>query len=230
VPIGAAPGSDSRIDLIVARVRDAAVTGGVSSDWVIEAIPGAVAASPVAPAVPNTAIPLAQVLVAAGTASITAGMITDRRTAAGNTAYAPRLYRGVHVGLAAAQSIAANTLTLVQWTAETWDQGGPWHDTATNSHRITVPAGVPLCHLAVSGAIQLMGTSGTYRELLLRKNGAIFAVFNLPPGSFARLPFATEFTAVAGDIIEVSVRHDASTALDLGTDTHLALHRIGDRA
>jgi hypothetical protein len=87
VPIGAAPGSDSRIDLIVARVRDAAVTGGVSSDWVIEAIPGAVAASPVAPAVPNTAIPLAQVLVAAGTASITAGMIADRRTAAGNAAY-----------------------------------------------------------------------------------------------------------------------------------------------
>jgi hypothetical protein len=54
---------------------------------VIEAIPGAVAASPVAPAVPNTAIPLAQVLVAAGTASITAGMITDRRTAAGNAAF-----------------------------------------------------------------------------------------------------------------------------------------------
>jgi hypothetical protein len=90
VPIGAAPGSDSRIDLIVARVRDAAVTGGVSSDWIFEAIPGAVAAAPVAPAVPNTAIPLAQVLVTAGDGSITAGMITDRRTAAGNAAYEPK--------------------------------------------------------------------------------------------------------------------------------------------
>jgi hypothetical protein len=88
-PVGAAPGSDSRIDLVVAQVRDAKVTGGVSSDWDIVVIPGAVAAAPVAPAVPNTAIPLAEVLVAAGTASITAGMITDRRTAAGNAAYTP---------------------------------------------------------------------------------------------------------------------------------------------
>jgi hypothetical protein len=94
LPVGAAPGSDSRIDLVVARVRDAKVTGGVSNDWILEVIPGAVAAAPVAPAVPNTAIPLAQVLVAAGTASITAGMITDRRTAAGNAAYAMARTRG----------------------------------------------------------------------------------------------------------------------------------------
>jgi hypothetical protein len=87
LPIGAAPGSDSRIDLIVARVRDAAVTGGVSSDWLLEVIPGAVAAAPVAPAVPPTAIPLAEVSVAAGTASIDAAKITDRRTAAANAAY-----------------------------------------------------------------------------------------------------------------------------------------------
>jgi hypothetical protein len=87
LPIGAAPGSDSRIDLVVARVRDSAVTGGVSKDWLPEVIPGEVAVDPVAPAVPNTAIPLAQVLVATGTLSITAGMITDRRTAAGNAAY-----------------------------------------------------------------------------------------------------------------------------------------------
>jgi hypothetical protein len=87
LPVGAAPGSDSRIDLIVARVRDAAVTGGVSSDWLLEVIPGAVAAAPVAPAVPPTAIPLAEVLVAAGTASIDAAKITDRRTAAANAAY-----------------------------------------------------------------------------------------------------------------------------------------------
>lgn len=86
-PVGAPPGSDSRIDLVVARVRDANVTGGVSSDWVIEIIPGAVAPTPVAPAVPATAIPLAQILVAAGTLSIDGPKITDRRTAAGNAAY-----------------------------------------------------------------------------------------------------------------------------------------------
>jgi hypothetical protein len=156
--------------------------------------------------------------------------IDERIKVLGDAAYAPRLYRGLRVGLTAAQSVPANTLTLVQWTAETWDAGGPWHDTATNNHQIVVPAGVPLSHIALSGAIQLMGTSGTYRELLLAKNGALFAVFNIAPGSFVRLPFATETTAVAGDVLEATVKHDASTALDLGTDTHLALHRIGDRA
>ncbi|MCW3038472.1 MAG: hypothetical protein JWM31_377, partial [Solirubrobacterales bacterium] len=86
VVIGAAPGSNSRIDLIVARVRDATVTG-VSSDWILEVIPGAVAASPVVPSTPNTAIPLAKVTVATGTTAITNAMITDLRTAAGNTSY-----------------------------------------------------------------------------------------------------------------------------------------------
>jgi hypothetical protein len=87
LPVGAAPGSDSRIDLVVARVRDAAVTGGVSSDWLLEVIPGAVAASPAAPALPPTAIPIAEVRVAAGTTSIDAAKITDRRPTAANAAY-----------------------------------------------------------------------------------------------------------------------------------------------
>jgi hypothetical protein len=90
LPIGARPGSDSRIDLVVARVRDAAVTGGVSSDWILEVIPGTVAAAPVPPAVPATAIPLAEITVTSATLSITATEITkDRRSAAQNTAYVP---------------------------------------------------------------------------------------------------------------------------------------------
>jgi hypothetical protein len=99
VPIGAAPGSDRRIDLIVARVRDAAVTGGVSSDWLLEVIPGTVAASPVAPAVPSTAIPLAEVTVTSTTTSITAAEITkDRRTAAQNAAYLHKADGGTVTG------------------------------------------------------------------------------------------------------------------------------------
>jgi hypothetical protein len=86
VAIAAAPGSNSRIDLIVARVRDATVTG-TSSDWILDVIPGTVAASPVAPSTPNTAIPLAKVTVAAGTAAITNAMITDLRPIARNSNY-----------------------------------------------------------------------------------------------------------------------------------------------
>jgi hypothetical protein len=109
LPVGAAPGSDSRIDLIVARVRDAAVTGGVSSDWLLEVIPGAVAAAPVAPAVPPTAIPLAEVLVAAGTVSIDAAKITDRRTAAANAAYVAKAGDSISGDLAVAGLLTARS-------------------------------------------------------------------------------------------------------------------------
>lgn len=86
--IGAPPGANSRIDLIVAQVRDANVTG-VNNDWTLSVIAGVAAGAPVAPAVPNTAIALAQVLVATGTAAITNAMITDRRSLARRSGEAP---------------------------------------------------------------------------------------------------------------------------------------------
>lgn len=79
--IAAADPTDPRIDLVVGRVRDANVTG-VDNDWIIEVITGTPAAAPTAPAVPNTAIPLAEVEVPAGAASIVNANITDRRTQA----------------------------------------------------------------------------------------------------------------------------------------------------
>jgi hypothetical protein len=80
VLLDAAPGSNSRVDLIVAKVRDAAVGGGANSDWTIEPVTGTVAASPSPPAVPDNSIELARVTVASGTSAITNAMITDRRT------------------------------------------------------------------------------------------------------------------------------------------------------
>jgi len=79
--IAAAPSTNSRIDLIVARITDAQVTGGPSSGRSLEVITGTAAASPTAPALPATAIPLARVLVVTGASSITAGNITDLRSA-----------------------------------------------------------------------------------------------------------------------------------------------------
>lgn len=68
--IAAAPTSGSRIDLVVARVADASVTGAVNG-LLLEVITGTVhATTPVAPAVPNGAVPLARVAVAAGQVSV----------------------------------------------------------------------------------------------------------------------------------------------------------------
>lgn len=80
VAIGAAPGSDSRIDLVVLTVRNSEISGG-DDDAIVQVIAGTVAASPVAPALPASSIPLAEVTVAAGAATITDANITDVRPA-----------------------------------------------------------------------------------------------------------------------------------------------------
>lgn len=79
--ISAAPSSgNSRIDLIVARVRDAQATGsGSDNDWVLEVVAGTPASSPSAPSVPSYAIELARVTLTDATTSITDGIITNTR-------------------------------------------------------------------------------------------------------------------------------------------------------
>lgn len=79
VVIPAAPGANSRIDSIVLRIRDPLAGGAAGNDAILEVVSGAVAGAPVPPAIPNSAIELARVLVAAGTVAITNAMITDRR-------------------------------------------------------------------------------------------------------------------------------------------------------
>jgi hypothetical protein len=80
--VNAAPGAGtSRIDRIYARVFDADVLGGTSS-WEIGYIAGTAAASPTAPALPTSSIPLAQFTVLNTTTSITSAMCVDQRTEA----------------------------------------------------------------------------------------------------------------------------------------------------
>jgi hypothetical protein len=85
VPITAAPlAPNDRIDLIVLQVNDP-VAGSVRTPanvCEVVAIPGTPSVTPSAPAVPSTAIPLAQVYVANGSTFIATADITDRRTGA----------------------------------------------------------------------------------------------------------------------------------------------------
>lgn len=80
--ISASDPTNPRIDLIVAKVQDAAYSG-VTNAWSLAVVTGTPAGSPVAPAAPNNSIILAQVAVAALAASIVTANITDKRTFAG---------------------------------------------------------------------------------------------------------------------------------------------------
>lgn len=83
VTLAAAPATNSRIDLIVVKVNDAESTGQTTNNAAPTVITGVTAATPAVPALPGSAIPLAQVLVAAGTSTITSANITDLRTQSG---------------------------------------------------------------------------------------------------------------------------------------------------
>ena len=65
-----------RIDLVCATVSD---VGTSSSYWELQVITGTPAASPAAPALPSNSIPLASVLVPAGSTNVSGGNITDAR-------------------------------------------------------------------------------------------------------------------------------------------------------
>jgi hypothetical protein len=80
--VDAADGSNDRIDLVIAEVRDSAFSG-VSTDWRLRIVTGTPAGSPSAPATPNNAIVLAQILVPTSTSDIEDGDITDLRPRAG---------------------------------------------------------------------------------------------------------------------------------------------------
>lgn len=80
IAIGAAPGSNSRRDLICYRINDPNATGPAGNNASFVVVAGTAAASPTLPALPTSAIPLAEVLVSSGTVSITNALITSLRS------------------------------------------------------------------------------------------------------------------------------------------------------
>lgn len=79
VAIAAAPGSGSRYDLVVLKVRDTNAGGPAGDDSVIQVVTGTPSPSPVDPAIPPSALVLARVRVPAGTGVITNALIDDLR-------------------------------------------------------------------------------------------------------------------------------------------------------
>lgn len=92
VALAASPASgQSRIDLIVATVRDSSVTG-TDSDWILDKVTGtATTGIPAAPAVPSSSLALATVLVGGTVSSIVNANITDQRVQSGNPNHAGSL-------------------------------------------------------------------------------------------------------------------------------------------
>ena len=121
-PLAAAPSSGTnRIDLIICRPRGNDLDGGSNNDFIFDFVTGNVAASPAVPATPAGTVALAQVYVPGGSASVTAGNITDVRpqglAISAGAAVPP--YTGAGIGT---YTDPAGEV----WVAKTGVNGGAW--------------------------------------------------------------------------------------------------------
>jgi hypothetical protein len=123
VTLAAAPGSgQSRIDVIVAQVRDNALDSGGNNDFVFTSVTGtpATTGSQVAPATPTNAYALAQVTVPGAVANLNTATITTVAGGLGGQMQGPA---GRAHGTAAT-SMANNTNTTVTLGASDFLRGG----------------------------------------------------------------------------------------------------------
>jgi hypothetical protein len=106
VTIAAAPPSgQSRIDVVVAQVRDNALDAGGNNDFVFQAVTGTPAVSnPTVPATPTNALAMANVTVPGAAANLNSATLTDRRPVGHCEVYE-----------AGAQSMAAGAFTKVNY-------------------------------------------------------------------------------------------------------------------
>ncbi len=111
VNIAASPPSGSnRIDVVICQPRGNDLDGGANTDFIFTTLQGAVASSPVAPAVPAGAVGLAQVYVGGGVASIVAGNITDVRPSGLQVTIPVTMPRGV-LGFATGPAVQIDATT-----------------------------------------------------------------------------------------------------------------------
>lgn len=77
---GSPPSGQTRIDLVVAQVRDNAIDGGPNNDFLFQVVPGVPAATaPAVPATPANALAIGQVTVPGAAANLNGATVTDLR-------------------------------------------------------------------------------------------------------------------------------------------------------
>lgn len=121
----------------------------------------------------------------------------------------------------ATQSISNNTSTLVTWNSENFDTTA-FHSTATNTSRITIPAGKAGYYLFTSYGFFGDNATGN-RRLDLRKNGSLIRSWPTPSttNTFSGLTITCLLSLAEADYIEIAVFQTSGGALSYfkGIDT-----------
>lgn len=213
VTLAAAPGSGSnRIDLVVAQLRGNDIDGGANNDFIYTNVTGTAAATPTVPATPANAVALAQVYVAGGSASVTAGNITDVRP--GNLAVPPTpvAMAGARAFRNAAGTVGQNTTVVLDSVSY-----GTGFNTATGVYTVAV-AGPYLAAGAVAMTSNAVNQSA---RAAIARNGAVAAqggaAYNPTTGFFVVSSVADIVQCNLGDTLSLWNTGTAGLAAIVGT-------------
>lgn len=196
--IAASDPTNPRKDIVIARVRDAFYSGATNA-WALEVVSGTPAASPAEPALPNNAIKLAVVAIAASATSIVNANITDARPRAAALSAPIVCTASTRPGspYAGMQIFETDTGKALTYDGSGWclpkNVAGGEVDNAT----ITTPkpSGIVGSEVNISGFnVTTVATSHTRKYRITVDIPGIFST-------------------VAGDVMEIFVRNGATTVL-----------------
>jgi len=170
VTLAAAPASGSnRYDLVVCQARGNDLDGGANNDFLFTNVTGTAAASPSVPATPTNALSLAQVYIPGGSASVTAGNVTDVRPGGGSAGdYSGRMAYAQstsNIAVSTTEAVALTTLPvwvptaarLVRVEAFARNGNGP----AGEAMILRIREGTTTAGNVVQDVVAVVNTSGT---------------------------------------------------------------------
>lgn len=139
---------------------------------------------------------------------------------------------GCRVNNSAAITLTTSTSTALTFDTERWDTDG-FHDTTTNTSRLTVPAGLAGKYLIVGNASFAANATGS-RELAIELNGTTYIADVLLPatsGSGARFVVSTVYDLAVGDYVRLIAFQSSGGNLNVQATTsyspEFSMIRIG---
>jgi hypothetical protein len=205
----APPSGQSRWDVIVATVRDAALDLGPNNDFILQAIQGAASSTtPARPAVPANSYALYELLIPGGVANLNGIVLADRRVPLG-----PGTGLHCRVARAAAFNVASGAGTFVAFDQVAEDANGMLAG-ANVAGEILLP---------VAGRWQLMGMvtanapSGNFMNVQVQRRASggspanlIFPVQSGSVTSDLSISFGLTFVAAALDQVRIVATSQSS--------------------
>jgi hypothetical protein len=208
----APPAGQSRNDVIVLQVRDAALDAGSNNDFIFQAIAGtpATTGSQTTPAVPTNAYAVAQLTVPGGAANLNGVTVVDRRAPLLGPGGTQRLHGRVYRNAA----FTVGTATAVfPWDTVQYDNAAMWR--SAQSGFVVPAAGV----YAITSQFTVFTPANSLSSIMIYQNGSSILqsnVYSAVANAYLTPVIASAVSCNAGDLLQIFSSGNGSFSLAQG--------------